>query len=341
MTTLCLEAITRRSLSRLVLDSLSFEVADGECVTLLGQSGSGRAALLRVIAGLEEVDEGRIMLDGRDITRLPARRRPIAHLIGQDRLLGHATVFDAVAMAFPEAAEAGVAAAVEGQRVQRLLDLLGLAQDAGSMPAMLTAGKRRRLLLARALATAPRLLLVGEGFAPPREAGRPAPRHWLREVQQAAGIAMLLVGQSAEEALALGDRVAVLEAGRLEQIASPAMLRRAPASPAVARLLGPAAGLAGVMPALTAAATAIPATPWLPSQTVDVVAPGAGIPARVLAVTPLGTTLRLELELLADGRQVAAEVSSLGATGMLPLGTIIGVRVRQDGLRGAPRGVLN
>lgn len=313
-----LDAISRRSAARPVLDRVSLAVGAGECLALLGAPGSGRGSLLRIVAGLEEPDAGRILWEGRDITRLPPRRRPFALVFRQDPLFGHASVFEAVAAALPEDA------APDGPRVQQLLQLLGLAADAGSLPAMLPGPKRRRLALARALAAAPRLLLVAEGFGPAE--GRAAPRRWLREAQQRLGLGMILVAQGAEEALALADRVAVLEQGRIEQIATPAELRGRPASPAVARLLG-AEG------ALPLAAPALPAVPPGGPQMLEVVAPGLGVPARVLGARLMGATLRLDLELLADGSQIEAEVPSPGLAG-LAAGTIIGLRVRPDVLRG-------
>lgn len=318
MSLLRLDAISCRTPARPVLDRVSLEVGAGECLALLGAAGSGRASLLRIVAGLEEPDAGRILWEGRDITRLPPRRRPIALVFRQDPLFGHASVFDAVAAALPEDA------AQDGPRVQQLLQLLGLGADAGSMPAMLPAPKRRRLALARALAAAPRLLLVAEGFGPAE--GRAAPRRWLREAQQRLGLAMILVAQGAEEALALADRVAVLEQGRIEQVATPAELRRRPASPAVARLLGAEA-------AAPAVGATLPATLAGGPQVLEVVAPGLGVPARVLGARLLGATLRLDLELLADGSQIEAEVPSPGLAGMAA-GTIIGLRVRPDVLRG-------
>lgn len=320
MPLLRLDAISRRALTRRLLDRVTLEVAEGECLALLGAEGSGRASLLRVIAGLEEPDEGRILLDGRDITRLPARRRPIAHVFQHDPLFGHATVFDTVAAALPEAGDGG---GPTGARVHGLLGLVGLAADAGSMPAMLPAGKRRRLTLARALASGPRLLLVGAGFGH-ADPDRPAPRRWLRDVQRRLGLTMIVTAQTAEEAMALADRVAVLAEGRVAQIGVPAALTRSPANAAVARLVGaPAPVQAGAEGGF-----------WLPAEALEVVAPGLGMPARVLGATMLGATVRLDLELLADGRQLEAEVPSFGIGGALSPGSIIGLRVREGGLRG-------
>lgn len=324
-----IEALSRHTLTRRELDRVTLEVPSGEFLALLGSPGSGRAALLRVLAGLEEADSGRILLDGRDITRLPPRRRGIGYPFRHDPLFGHPTVFEAVAAALPEAEEDGAAPpdpAATAARVEHLLALTGLRQDGGWMPAMLPPRKRHRLALARVLAAGPRVLLLGEGFDSLGAGPRPPARHWLLDLHRRLGLTTLLVARDAAEALALGDRIAVLNAGRLEQVASPAELQARPATGYVAQLLGGGAG------AMRGDGDA----PWVPgrrpgpaAETVEVVEARRGVPARVLSSTPFGATLRLELELLSDGSQVEAEVPSLG-TAPAPLpGSIIGLRLRR------------
>jgi ABC-type sulfate/molybdate transport systems ATPase subunit len=334
MSPLRLEAITHHAVARRMLDAVTLDVGAGECVAILGQPGSGRASLLRVIAGVEAAESGRILLDGRDITRLPARRRPIGLVFQQDPVFSHATVFEAVASAMPEAAAVPDVHTSNPARVQHLLGLVGLTDDAAGAPARLDAPKRRRLLVARTLAAEPRILLVGEGFGPPP--GQAVdPRAWLREVQRALGLTMLLTARDAAEALALGDRILVLEQGRVAQIGTPEELRFRPASPAVTRSLGlPAeAGQDAVARPLPPA----PMAGWPVPAAVDVVAPGAGLPARVLRVTPEGGRVRVELELLADRRPVAAEMPGLGGDAGLVPGTIIGVHPRGEPIPGGDR----
>lgn len=327
MTLLRLDALSRRVLGRRVLDRVTLGVPQGECLALLGEPGSGRASLLRVIAGLDEPDEGRIVIDGLDVTRLPPRRRPIGHLFQQDPLLGHPTVFEAVAAAMPECVP-DASAGRQAPQVQRLLGLVGLAEDAGSMPVMLPTPKRRRLSLARALASGPQLLLVGAGFGAADPARR-SPRRWLRDIQKRLGLTMILVAADAEEALALADRIAVLDQGRVVQIGSPADLRRWPASAAVSRLLHGAAS-----PIQPAQAGLSGGGLWLSAEALEVVAPGLGVPARVLGATILGATVRLDLELVGDGTQLEAEVPG-GVGGALSPGTIIGLRLRDAAGRGS------
>jgi sulfate/thiosulfate transport system ATP-binding protein len=199
------------------------------------------------------------------------------------------------------------------------------------MPAMLPLGKRHRLALARALAAEPRLLLVGEGFGLGDPGRPPTPRRWLRDLQGRLGMATLVVSHGPEEALALGDRIAVLNAGRLEQVGTPAELRRRPATAFVAETLRDGAAApwveamaqGGVVPEGRP-----PGGPVPPPGALEAVDAGGGTPARVLGATALGATLRLELQLLSDGRQVEAEVPSPGLATQLPPGTIIGLRLR-------------
>jgi sulfate/thiosulfate transport system ATP-binding protein len=329
-----IEGLIRHALTRRVLERITLEVRDGECLALLGAPGSGRASLLRSIAGLEEPDAGRILLDGRDITRLPPRRRGIAYLFQQDALIGHPTVYDAVAAALPvdllectDAPDGTPAAEAGPARVRHLLSLVGLSKDEGWMPAMLPPGKRHRLMAARAIAAQPRVLLVGETFGV--EGAPSQPRRWLRELHAKLGLTTVLVAQGAAEALALGDRIAVLGAGRLEQHATPAELLRRPASGVVAQALGQVLPMSGTDAAPLRGLDRAWAGASLPAEALEVVEPASGSPARVMSSTAFGATLRLELEMLGDGRRVEAEVPSLGMATMLPPGSIVGLRMRR------------
>jgi sulfate/thiosulfate transport system ATP-binding protein len=347
-----IEALSRHAVSRRVLDRVSLEVGSGEFLTLLGPAGSGRASLLRVVAGLEEADSGRVLVDGRDVTRLPPARRGVRILYQHDPLYGHPTVFEAVSAALP--GPEGDGRDGDGRRdpadraaqVRHLLGLVGLGRDEGWMPATLPPAKRHRLALARALASGPRVLLVGEAFGLAHAGPRPAPRRWLLDLHRRLGLTTVLVAHGPAEALALGDRIAVMNHGRVEQIGAPEEVRRRPASGFVAQCLGAAA----VPRAPTAAAAAWDEAPFEPgaavlaqghllsAQPLEVVEADHGAPARVLGATAHGATLRLALQLLADGTQLEAEVPHLGAARPLPPGTIIGVRPRVRGARG---GALN
>jgi ABC-type sulfate/molybdate transport systems ATPase subunit len=332
--TLRLQGLTRRTPTRTVLEGINLELREGEVVTLLGASGSGRATLLRIIAGLEAPDSGRIYLDGADITRLPPARRRIGLVVRHDALFRHPTVFESVAAALPPREEGGPAGAeAVGARVQRLLALAGLTEESGWLPATLSPAQRQRLALARALATEPRLLLVDAAAGASEAGDRAQPRRWLRSLHARLGLSMLVVARNAAEALSLGERVAVLRDGRLEQLTTPAELRRRPASVHVVELLGEAVPL----PASAARALQLPpmVVAQLRPEEVEVVEPGLGTPAHVVASTVFGPRLRVTLRLLADGSRLEAEMPAPALATMLPPGALVGLRLRQRAARPA------
>ncbi len=236
-----IEDLSKHSYRRPVLDRLSLEVRDGEMLALLGPTGSGRGSLLRLIAGLDQADSGRILLDGIDLGRLPPRRRRIGTLFQHDPLFGHATVAEAVGAAMqPDPDAAPLDAAPVAGRVSHLLELVGLAKQAGASPTALPPQQRHRFSIARALAPGPLVLLVGQP-APALDFGhRPQPRRWLRHLPDRLGLTTIFIAQDAEEAVAIATRIAVLKDSRLEQLGRPDELRRFPATPLVAELLGAA-----------------------------------------------------------------------------------------------------
>lgn len=320
------EALTHRAFAgpgreRVVLDRVTFALAAGETLALLGQVGSCRARLLRLIAGQETPDGGRILMGGQDVTRWPPARRPVGFVFHQDPLFGHATVFDALAAALPE----GTGPDGVPTKVQTLLDQVGLGQDGSWSPVTLTPLKRQRLALARALARDPRVMLVAEAFA----AG-PGPRRFLAELHRALGIATIFAARDAAEALAVADRIAVLHEGRVVQLATPAELLRAPASEAVATLLGrTGAGFQGL--------ELRPGVPTVvPPGGLELTEAWRGTPARVVRSTRRGARLVIELELLSDGSHLTTELPGLGPASLLPPGSLIGVRLRRtDGAMGS------
>jgi len=319
-----IEKLTRRIHTRTMLERIDLEAQSGEILGLLGPQGSGRATLLRVIAGLDPADSGTVRLDGQDITHLPPRRRPIGHVFQHDPLFGHPTVFEAVAAAMPE----GPPGAAPAGEIDALLDLVGLGGRGAAMPATLPADKRHRLALARSLAARPRVLLVGEAFGPQGSAGRKPSRGWMRELLQRFGVTAIVVVQDLAEAAVLADRVAVLREGKVEQVATPTTLRRWPATPFVAEFLGVGTTLAA--PAMAALQMGPGAFGAVRPESLEVVDPSAGTPAKVVASTAFGARLRVELQLLADGSRVEAEVPSMGLATALPPGTVVGLRVRPD-----------
>jgi sulfate transport system ATP-binding protein len=221
------------------LNGVSLEARDGEFLALLGPSGSGKTTLLRVLAGLERPDQGRVLFDDQDFLALPARERGIGLVFQQYALFRHMTVAKNIAFgltvrpARTRPNKAAIRARVE--------DLLGLVQieDLGDRyPAQLSGGQRQRVAVARALAVEPRLLLLDEPFGALDTKVRKELRGELRRIHDATGVTTILVTHDQEEAMALADRVVLMNKGRIEQIGTPEELDQAPASPFAFEFLG-------------------------------------------------------------------------------------------------------
>ncbi|MCC7372817.1 MAG: ABC transporter ATP-binding protein [Chloroflexi bacterium] len=219
----------------LVLDGLSLEVAAGECVALLGSSGSGKTTILRLLGGLVPAERGAIFADGREIGKLPPERRGMAMIHQRFLLFPHLTAGENVAFGLPYR---GVPRGEHGQRVADLLRLVGLEGLAGRYPHELSGGQQQRVAIARALATRPRVLLLDEPLNSLDQPIRERLLDELRALHRAEGWTMLYVTHDQAEAARIAAQVAVLEGGRILQIAPYETLREQPASEAVARVLG-------------------------------------------------------------------------------------------------------
>ncbi|WP_207802987.1 ABC transporter ATP-binding protein [Roseicella frigidaeris] len=237
-----LAGITRRFGATLALDGLSLEVRPGEFLALLGGSGSGKSTLLRIVAGFEAADAGQVLLQGRDITALPPHARPVSMVFQSYALFPHLSVFDNVAYGLRRE---GVARAEIARRVAEALALVGLAGLERRRPGQLSGGQRQRVALVRSLVKRPPLLLLDEPLAALDAGLRERTGLELRALQRATGAGFVMVTHDQGEALALADRVAVLEAGRLAQLDTPQALYERPATRHVAAFLGAANILEG------------------------------------------------------------------------------------------------
>ncbi|MBI3224117.1 MAG: ABC transporter ATP-binding protein [Mycolicibacterium cosmeticum] len=217
------------------LDGLTLRMEPGELVALLGPSGCGKTTALRILAGLDEASAGSVWVDGRDISRVPANKRDIGMVFQAYSLFPHLTVRDNVAFGLKMRA---VVKRDRETRAMDMLDLVGLSAQAGRYGGELSGGQQQRVALARALAIRPRVLLLDEPLSALDAKVRSQLRDEIRRVQQEVGITTLLVTHDQEEALAVADRVGVMNAGRLEQLAAPAELYSAPATPFVAEFVG-------------------------------------------------------------------------------------------------------
>jgi putrescine transport system ATP-binding protein len=236
------EGITKRFGPTLALDALDLAIAQGEFFALLGGSGSGKSTLLRLIAGFETPDAGRLLLDGRDIAATPPWSRPINMMFQSYALFPHLTVADNVAYGLRRS---GVAKAEAATRVAAALAMVGLAGFDRRRPHQLSGGQKQRVALARSLVMRPRLLLLDEPLGALDAGLRERTGFELRALQRATGAAFVMVTHDQEEALALADRIAVLEGGRIAQLGPPRAIYERPASRFVARFLGAANVLEG------------------------------------------------------------------------------------------------
>nr|WP_249731825.1 ABC transporter ATP-binding protein [Roseococcus sp. SDR] len=232
---LALEGLVKRFASTTALDALSLQIGAGEFFALLGGSGSGKSTLLRVIAGFEAPDSGRVRLQGRDITRLPPQARDLAMMFQSYALFPHMSVRENIAYGLRRAGERD-----PGPRVAELVVLLGLEGLEERRPQQLSGGQQQRVALARALARRPPLVLLDEPLGALDSGLRERTGLELRALQRRLGASFVMVTHDQAEALSLADRVAVLEGGRIAQVAAPRELYERPATRAVARFLGAA-----------------------------------------------------------------------------------------------------
>ncbi|HXG75331.1 MAG TPA: ABC transporter ATP-binding protein [Gaiellaceae bacterium] len=217
------------------LDRASLEVGAGEVVTLLGPSGSGKTTLLRVIAGLQAPDAGRVLLDGRDLAGVPPHRRGIGLVFQDHALFAHRDVFGNVAFGLRMRGEPRARIAA---RVAELLALVGLSGYERRSVATLSGGEQQRVALARALAPEPRVLLLDEPLGSLDRRLRDRLLEDLDRLFAELRVTALYVTHDQAEAFALGDRVAVMRAGRVVQTGTPDELWARPADADVARFLG-------------------------------------------------------------------------------------------------------
>lgn len=225
--------------SFVALDNLTLDFPTGELIALLGPSGCGKTTLLRIIAGLEQADQGRILLDGEDASNTHVRERQVGFVFQHYALFRHMTVFDNVAFGLRMKPRAQRPSSSEiKRRVHELLELVQLDWLADRFPAQLSGGQRQRIALARALAVEPRVLLLDEPFGALDAKVRKDLRRWLRRLHDELHITSLFVTHDQEEALEVADQVVLMNHGRVEQVGSPDEIYEAPATPFVYSFLG-------------------------------------------------------------------------------------------------------
>ncbi|SDB93500.1 sulfate transport system ATP-binding protein [Sanguibacter gelidistatuariae] len=224
------------------LDDVSVSIPTGQLTALLGPSGGGKSTLLRIIAGLEQADTGRIDIEGRDATRLPARKRNVGFVFQHYAAFKHLSVARNVAFGLEIRKTPKDQTA---DRVHELLKLVHLEQFADRLPSQLSGGQRQRMALARALAIQPSVLLLDEPFGALDAKVRKELRDWLRRLHDEIPVTTVFVTHDQEEALEVADEIVVINNGRIEQVGSPDELYDAPANYFVMSFLGPVTHLDG------------------------------------------------------------------------------------------------
>ncbi len=217
------------------VDGIDLRTSEGEYLVLLGPSGSGKTTLLRMIAGLERPTEGEVLIGGQVVNDLPPRARQIAMVFQSYALYPHKTVYQNIA--FPLGAR-GMPKEQRPQRVDWAASLLGIDHLLGRRPRQLSGGERQRVALARALVREPQVFLLDEPLSNLDAKLRAAAREDLKEFQQRVGITTVYVTHDQVEAMGLGDRIAVLDKGRLQQLGTPQEIYHDPANTFVATFVG-------------------------------------------------------------------------------------------------------
>jgi putative spermidine/putrescine transport system ATP-binding protein len=230
-----LRNVTKRFGHVAALDDLSLALEAGEFFSLLGPSGCGKTTALRIVAGFETPDEGQVLLDGRDISGTPPNRRDMGMVFQAYSLFPNMTAAQNVEFGLRIR---GRSAEERQGRASELLELVGLGAHGDRYPYQLSGGQQQRVALARALAIEPRVLLMDEPLSALDARVRVQLREEIRAIQSRLGITVLYVTHDQEEALSISDRVAVISAGRPEQVATPPEIYGEPATPFVAEFVG-------------------------------------------------------------------------------------------------------
>ena len=229
------ERVTKRFGATVVLDDVDLDVRAGECVVLLGPSGCGKTTLLRMLAGLDKPDKGRIVVGDRVVNDVPAAERDIAMVFQNYALYPHLSVFDNIA--FPLVTRK-VAREEIDRRVRGVAERLGLTACLQRRPAQLSGGQQQRVALARAIVRSPSVYLMDEPLSNLDAQLRVQTRAELKRIQQDLRTTTIYVTHDQAEAMTLGQRVAILRSGRVEQFGAPLELYRAPSNTFVATFLG-------------------------------------------------------------------------------------------------------
>jgi putative spermidine/putrescine transport system ATP-binding protein len=335
-----MQGLSRQYGSVVALDDLDLTVQPGELIALLGPSGCGKTTTLRLLAGLEDADAGSISVGGKDITRLPASKRDMGMVFQAYSLFPHMTVKQNVGFGLRLR---GVSATERDRRALEMLELVELSSQADRYPSQISGGQQQRVALARALAIEPQVLLLDEPLSALDAKVRAQLRDQIRRIQLEIGITTLFVTHDQEEALAIADRVGVMRAGRLEQLAPPTDVYSRPATPFVAEFVGLSNRLAGTvtgstvtvrghdLPLVDPSTPAGPVTAIVRPEAVTLASDSSGesgpMTGTVIASTFLGATSRVTVDL--GDTTILAQLPTSEAT-KLPAGSRVTLTIRPD-----------
>jgi putative spermidine/putrescine transport system ATP-binding protein len=335
-----LEELSRRYGPVVALNELNLTLAPGELVALLGPSGCGKTTALRLVAGLEESNGGRVVFGGKDVTGLPASKRDVGMVFQAYSLFPHMTAMENVGFGLTLRRKT---ADERRRRAGEMLELVGLSGFADRYASQLSGGQQQRVALARALAIEPTVLLLDEPLSALDAKVRSRLRDEIRRVQLEIGITTLFVTHDQEEALAIADRVGVMQSGHLEQLGPPMEIYARPATPFVAEFVGLTNRLPGEvrngavevrgtrLPLVQPDAPHGPAIALVRPEAVSLSTDGAmsdgPLVGTVIAVAFLGATSRVTVD-LGDVRVIAQMPTSTAAS--TPAGTRVRLDLRND-----------
>ncbi|WP_375458923.1 ABC transporter ATP-binding protein [uncultured Enterovirga sp.] len=339
---LILDGITQRYGASLAVDTVTLDIRGGELVALLGPSGCGKTTLLRAIAGFLKPTEGRVIIGGEAVDHLPPNKRSVGIVFQNYALFPHMTVAENVAYGL---AARGRPKQEQKARVAEMLDLVRLGHLADRFPKQMSGGQQQRVALARALAVRPSILLLDEPFAALDKNLRLDMQIEIKGIQRLAGTTTVIVTHDQEEALSMADRVAVLNAGRLEQFAPPTEIYDRPGSLFVNTFVGAANVFAGRLATApdgarrvvldtgeewaTGTGSSLPAdarvTACIRPEHLRLVEDGLGLDGTVEIGLPLGSTLVHEIR-TRDGRGIKISEPRAPGAGPRPPGTPVRIR---------------
>ncbi|MGR9047683.1 ABC transporter ATP-binding protein [Halobacillus faecis] len=231
-TKLEMKNITKTFNQDTILKDLTFQLKKGEIISIVGPSGSGKTTLLRILAGLEKPTDGEMIMNGKNITKQKANRRSISLVFQQPLLFPHMTVKENIAYG------AKVSKKYKEEKIDSLLDAIGMARYRDYYPSEISGGQQQRTALARAMATEPEVILFDEPFSSLDPALRQDLRYWVRDFLASRETTAVFVTHDMEEAMIMGDQIAVFEGGNFQQIGTAETLHKSPANIRVASFLG-------------------------------------------------------------------------------------------------------